>query len=333
MKKRLIAGLVCTAAAISVPAWSAQGEYWELSTKMEMSGMPFAMPAQTVKVCIAKGAEQDPRASADKSCEVMDVKSSGNKTSWKVRCNQNGDIMTGVGESSGSADKNEGTIRLSGVSHGTKIDMTQTYSNKRIGGACDTEEQTKKIMAQVCDTSGYDTAQWIYGAERFIRDTGNACPGKKEKACDVARKEPLRDEKAYVALVTADKNNGGLIAKACGINMDTTTKSICKTFNASNADTLGAYCPAEAKVYRENERRKACEGRSYTAKEDLGKCLTGDAASATGKAVLPKAADSAKKSTDAAAPPAEGSTPSPEVVNPAAAIMDSAKKLKGLFGL
>lgn len=328
MKKQIVLSLACVAGAFSGGAFSAQGEYWEITTKMEMPGMPFAMPAQTMKVCIAKGAEQDPRSSSDKNCEVTDVKTSGNKTSWKVRCNQNGEVMTGSGEASGNADKSEGTIHLNGMSGGTKVDMTQSYVNKRLGGSCDAEEQSKKIMGQVCDTSGYDTQQWIYSTERFVKDTHNTCPGKKEAACNVVRKEAPRDVNAYSALVQIDKNNGGSIAKGCGISMEATTKAICKTLSSSNADVLASYCPAEAKAYRENERRKACEGRSYTAKEDLSKCLVGkegenrsNDVQAKGNPVAPPAGDSS------------ANTAPPESANPAAALMDGAKKLKGLFGL
>ena len=55
MKYLTIASLTCAVSAFSSLAFGAPGEYWEVITKMEMAGMPFAMPGQTMKVCIAKG--------------------------------------------------------------------------------------------------------------------------------------------------------------------------------------------------------------------------------------------------------------------------------------
>lgn len=322
MKTPGTARLVCAVGAWIVtalaasPALAAPGEFWEVTSKMDIPGMPFAMPARTARVCIAKGAEKDPKYASDKECVVSDVKNSGNKTSWKVRCNQKGEIMTGVGEMSGNADKSEGTIHLSGTSGGSPIDMTQTYASKRIGGACDPDEQTRKVVAQVCDTSGFDTVQWISSAERFIKDTSNTCPGKKEMACDVIRKEAPHDANAFATFIAADKSSGGAVAKGCRVNVAATTKAICKTFSSSNAAALSGSCPAEAKALRENERRKACEGRSYTAKEDLSKCLAGKPGSGPAEDEAPVA-----------------NPEKPNLGNPAAAVIDGAKALKGLFGL
>lgn len=138
MKKILFASLACAAGLVSTAALGAPGEYWEITSKMEMAGMPMVMPATTVKVCIAKGGERDPRHSApSKDCELSDVKVSGNKSSWKMRCKQNGEIMTGSGEMTGNSDKSEGTLRMSGKSGGQDMAMTFKHQGKRIGGSCE----------------------------------------------------------------------------------------------------------------------------------------------------------------------------------------------------
>src|SRR5450756_2490872 len=53
--------------------------------------------------------------------------------------------------------------------------------------------------------------------------------------------------------------------------------TLCQSINGNTVNALSAYCPAEAKAYREAARRKACERRSYTAKANLDKCLSGGA--------------------------------------------------------
>ncbi|HEX5364787.1 MAG TPA: DUF3617 family protein, partial [Gallionella sp.] len=72
--------LLCAASA----AYAEPGEWWEIASKTEMPGMPFSMPATTTRICVAKGAADDPRQSVqDKECKMTDIKKSGNKTSWK----------------------------------------------------------------------------------------------------------------------------------------------------------------------------------------------------------------------------------------------------------
>ena len=103
----------------SIATYAAPGEYWEITNKMEMPGMPFAMPATTTKVCISKGGEKDPqKTSGDKDCKMTDVKTVGNKTTWKARCDHNGEVMTGTGEQTTTDNGYEGKMRFSGKSQG-----------------------------------------------------------------------------------------------------------------------------------------------------------------------------------------------------------------------
>lgn len=343
MRQLLLASLTLIGGAFATAAWSAPGEYWEVTAKMEMPGMPMAMPATTTKVCIAKGAEKNPPPSKD--CEMSDIKVSGNKTSWRVRCNQNGEIMTGSGEMSGTPDKSEGTMHLSGKSGGQAFDMTMKHQSRRLGGSCDSEElankmkdQSNKMKEQMCDTSKFkSTAEWLGSASILLND--QTCPGKKAPLCDAVRRDAVREAAVYRLLVVTEKNNGGLVTKACGLNMEATTGAVCKTLSRSNVDALAPYCPAEAKAYRVAARRKACEGRSYTSKADLGKCLGGDA---TGEVEDELVKPQAKSKTGTVKPDdadddaqfkTRQSKPQSDSPNPAGAVLESAKKLKGLFGL
>ena len=140
MKKMMLANLACAAGLLSTAALAAPGQYWEVTSKMEMAGMPMAMPATTARVCIANGRERDPRYTApSKDCEMSDFKTSGNKSSWKMRCRQNGEVMNGSGEMSGDAEKSEGTLRMNGKSGGQDVNMTLKLNTKRVGGNCDAQ--------------------------------------------------------------------------------------------------------------------------------------------------------------------------------------------------
>lgn len=317
MNKHLTAMLAMLTGLLSAAANAAPGEYWEVTSKMEMPGMPFAMPPTTQKVCIPKGGENDPaRTSGDKDCKMTDIKTVGNKTTWKARCDRDGEVMTGVGEQTTTAKGYQGKMRFSGKSGGQDVDMTMAFSGKRVGGKCDSEEQVKAMKAQVCDTSHYrNTAEWI-GSTNLILQPGAACAEQRKEFCEAVRKDAPRDAQTYSALQMQEQHQlGGIsIARECKLNMAATTRSICKKLDADNYDELSAHCPAEAKKFREDQRRKECEGRSYTAKTDLDKCLN--------------AANASDDDESGEAPPKSGKSSD----GPASKALEGAKKLKGMFG-
>jgi hypothetical protein len=76
-----------------------EGE-WEITMKMEMPGMPMAMPPQVMQRCITKKDLADahkpvpgPQA-GDSRCKLSDHKMQGNTATWKMTCE---DGTTGSG--------------------------------------------------------------------------------------------------------------------------------------------------------------------------------------------------------------------------------------------
>lgn len=133
MKNLLRASLIFAMTTLSASVWSAADEYWEVTSKMEMQGMPFAMPSTTHKVCVPKGSENDPnKTTGDKDCKMSDIKTNGSKTTWKARCDHDGQIMTGIGEQTTNAKGYTGKMQFSGDG----MNMNITYSGKRLGGNC-----------------------------------------------------------------------------------------------------------------------------------------------------------------------------------------------------
>ncbi len=327
MNKHFTALLAVMTSLSSVTALAATGEYWEVTSKMEMPGMPFAMPGNTQKVCIAKGGENDPRkTSGDKDCQMTDIKTVGNKTSWKARCNHDGEVMTGSGEQTTNANGYEGKIQFSGKSGGHDMNMKMAFSGKRLGGSCDTEEMVKKVKAQSCDKSSYrGTADWISGAD-IILTKDSLCADQRKQLCDMVQQDAPKDPQAYNALLMHDRKGAQVsVAKECHLDMAATTKSICKTLGEKNYNELAKHCPAEAKKYREVQRRKECEGRSYTAETraaDMKKCLSGKSDATE---------ENADDSTSSEAPTTRKSGKSEEK-STTTEVLEGAKKLKGMFG-
>lgn len=347
MKRMFIAGLAFAASVFSAAAFSATGEYWEITSKMEMLGMPFAMPATTMKVCMPPGGEKDPKRTQDKksNCEITDVKTSGNKVSYKGKCVEKDGTMNMEGENTHERDSYHGTMHMTGKSQGHDMDMKVTSSGKRIGGSCDTEELVKKAQAQekemkgqmdkMCDTSGFNTYKWVSSASLYI-GTQPTCPGKKEALCQVIRNDVPHDLQAFETLAQQEQIQGmPSAAKACNVNLESMKKSMCKAKARSGPQSfLDANCPAEAKAYRELMRtREACAGRGYTSGEKLKGCMGGampeeDAGSDSANVYAGKANTNKSKVDE----DQKDSEKSGKENNPAEAVLDGAKKLKGLFG-
>jgi hypothetical protein len=371
MRKHFISGLALLFGLSAPLAFAATGEYWEITNKMEMEGM--SMPGMTSKVCMPKGGEKDPRNSADKDCEMTDMKVSGNKSSWKMRCNKDGETMTGSGEMATSADRTEGTIHMT-TKQGS---MAMSFVNKKLGGTCDPDELKKKMEAQVAASNkelakmceGMNTSHdWLVKSSLFLEKNA-ICAAKKDQFCDLMKRDAGRDVEVYFSI----KNPAPPVSKSCGINMDSAKKALCKSVDANNSDftkqfrgdlrqlhveRLRAECPAEMKTYAEVSRKRFCEGRGFTEQKrvSLADCLKGvsgddeamntpdpDEPAAGGSAGVAKTKSTAaqqSKTEPAKSEPSKGSKlldginlPSMPGGASTDAVIDGAKKLKNLFGL
>lgn len=68
---------------------------WEITTSMEMPGMPFQPPPQTMRHCYTAQEVKEQPVPKDNNCKVTDLKSSASKVNWKVECKGE---MAGKGE-------------------------------------------------------------------------------------------------------------------------------------------------------------------------------------------------------------------------------------------
>ena len=144
LDSRIGTGAVCpnaglrVAAMIVVPllwplaAVAQDKELWEVTTKMEMPGMPMAMPAQTQRVCLPKTRKDDDLVPKTEGCRVSDVKRAGNKVTFNVACTGT-DPMTGTGEITSMPASYDGRMRLKGKMGDQTMEMSHTFSGKRVG--------------------------------------------------------------------------------------------------------------------------------------------------------------------------------------------------------
>ena len=115
----------------SLPA-SAQGkdDLREVSTKMEMPGMPMAMPAQTIRVCLAKNRKDEDFVPRQDDCRMVESKRVGNKFTYKMECAGN-DPTTVDGAITFGNNVYDGQMRV--TMKKTKDTMDMTLSGKRVG--------------------------------------------------------------------------------------------------------------------------------------------------------------------------------------------------------
>ena len=107
------------------------GVLWQMTSQMEMVGMPMALPPNTVKVCTARVWNKPPPG-GDNTCVNSNFQRVGNKATWDMQCS--GEMpMTGTGEMTF-----EGTDAYSGVITATADGMSMkiNLSGKKIG-TCD----------------------------------------------------------------------------------------------------------------------------------------------------------------------------------------------------
>lgn len=345
--KKILSVIVLLGLINSAFVWAAgSDELWEVSTKMEMAGMPFAMPGQTSKVCMQKGHEKDPNNAVpknkDQDCKMSESKVSGNKSSWKMKC-EGKNPMTGSGEMTYGDGKYSGKMKM----HSKDGDMTMAYDGKRIG-SCNyetdspqakmnamlkqSEADQAKAQAKECKEALDDNrySKFLKPDCAWATDAGSkkmcaqmSCPDLKPQMCDRLSKG-LGSTDSYKKI--AGNKEAHKLAGECGLPFEKATREFCrKQLDGKNYEDLAQYCEKEARPLFD----KHCAGRDYTAAMDSG---YGPICRRFGKWKShddENADESADSASDKKA--ASGKKTDSNKDNPANKILDGAKGLKGLF--
>jgi len=131
MKRIVLAVLsTLTLPVASFAADSMREGQWELITTMEIPGMPMEMPPTRIKHCYSKEDVKDQKKTitTDKNCTVTDLKQSGNKVTWKMKCTgQNPGVFSG--ETVFKTDAYDSTMKMQTEGHS----MNMKIKAKRLG--------------------------------------------------------------------------------------------------------------------------------------------------------------------------------------------------------
>ncbi len=104
---------------------------WEITTKMEISGMPMSMPPMTHTQCLTNKDLVPQSSQTDQECNITDQKISKDTVTWKVTCKGQGGESKGTGKITYKGDSFNGIIKVTTVQ--PKMEMTSQVSGRRIG--------------------------------------------------------------------------------------------------------------------------------------------------------------------------------------------------------
>jgi uncharacterized protein DUF3617 len=107
---------------------------WEITTRMEMPGMPAGTGSHTVQHCVTKQDAEDPRRTLPKDdrCTIGDYKTSGNTVTWTMQCRGETE-MTGTGSMTYHGSSYDGTTTMQMKHGGQTMAMTQQIAGRYIG--------------------------------------------------------------------------------------------------------------------------------------------------------------------------------------------------------
>ncbi len=347
MGRKNLKTILALAAFLPLVAAHAAGtdDLWEVTTQMNMAGMPAGMGARTQQVCTEKSAERKPVMPSRENCKVTDYKESGNRMTVTVTCPDS----TGVIEQTYNAARTEykGTMKMK-TRDG---DMTMTMNGRKVG-SCDAKQQTaqrneqqeaikqqvQQGQAQAAAVFAKASAEQIAQCEAAVEtmDAGKLglyghCQGQEESCramrdsemykgssskCMASRAEYCKRYQTMDGFLKAKGDEQA--AKMCNVSAAQVKSAQCpRAAKDENLPFLVELCHAEAKPVAQAR----CAGREYTSRIQ-------DKYSSFCLAYYTKHMD--ERPQQAAARPAPATDATTQAVQQG--VQQGINKLKGLFG-
>jgi len=104
---------------------------WEITTKMEMPGMPMSIPPSKHTQCLTKKDLIPQNTQSGQECQISQSKVTGNTVTWSIKCSGEGGETKGTGTMTYSGDNFKGTMKISMPYQ--NMEMTSTIDGRRIG--------------------------------------------------------------------------------------------------------------------------------------------------------------------------------------------------------
>jgi hypothetical protein len=129
----VLLGVVLLAADQAAAEPPFQEGKWEITTRMEMPGMPFTPPPMTFQQCLTGEKAVPQKEEPGQKCKMVEQKISGNTVNWTVRCKSSRGTSEARGEVIYEGDRMKGTTRITSNEGGEQMTMTSHMKGHRIG--------------------------------------------------------------------------------------------------------------------------------------------------------------------------------------------------------
>ncbi|HLE08707.1 MAG TPA: DUF3617 family protein [Thermodesulfobacteriota bacterium] len=140
MTKKIIFSILAAAvvffAANANAGLDMQDGKWEITTEIEMLGMPIKMPPVTVTECLTSKAPVPEEKGEGMECKMVEQKVSGDTITWKVKCSGSSGESEGSGSVTYKGDRMEGVMKMKAKHGNEMMEMTSRMKGRRIG-KCD----------------------------------------------------------------------------------------------------------------------------------------------------------------------------------------------------
>ena len=134
-KKITISCMLVNLLIVALPAWGMNltpGKY-EITSKVDMPGMPGGMPPTTITQCLT---EQEPvphTSTGSQGCKITDMTTEGDTVKYTLVCKQQGMESKSSGEMTYKGETFYGTTQTKMAPSGGGMTVTTKISGKRIG--------------------------------------------------------------------------------------------------------------------------------------------------------------------------------------------------------
>ena len=118
-------------AAVAGPNMS-EGK-WEITSKMEMEGMPMAMPPTKTTMCLNPKETVPQKPSKNEDCKFLSRNIEGNTVTWVMQCKDKHGTMESKGKITYHGNTFEGKVVMDMNHGGRPQTMKQELSGRRIG--------------------------------------------------------------------------------------------------------------------------------------------------------------------------------------------------------
>ncbi|MFI5294848.1 MAG: DUF3617 domain-containing protein [Thermodesulfovibrionales bacterium] len=124
--------ILWTAAAFAEP--NMQEGKWEITSKVEMKGMPMEMPAVKTTTCLNHKDAVPQKSEKNQDCKMISNKIEGSTVTWVMQCrDKKGNTIDSSGRITYKGASFDGAVEMDMSGKEGKQHMSQKMSGKRIG--------------------------------------------------------------------------------------------------------------------------------------------------------------------------------------------------------